>query len=110
VTRVKLIVNPTGFSEKLKERVAEVKLRAQRWERRALRLSMQSQNAAMHLQIQNTVAQSRIDDNVQKILNRTEEIEDRLSRSKILESLDSFLHVIVSTCTHTLFRLQHSKD
>ncbi|KAK0624319.1 hypothetical protein B0T14DRAFT_565599 [Immersiella caudata] len=109
VTRMKLIVDP-GFSDNLKERVAEVKLRAQRWERRALRLSMQNQNAAVQLQIHNTVAQSRIDDNVQKILNRTEEIEDRLSRSKILESLDSFLHVIVSTLDKRLESSQPTRQ
>jgi uncharacterized protein (DUF3084 family) len=98
VSKVKLLVDPTGFSERLEERVTEVKLRAQRWERRASRLSWQSQHDALQLQYHNTVAQRRIDRKVQAIMNRTEEIEERLSRSKILESLDSFLHIIVSTC------------
>jgi len=98
VTKMKVLVDPKGFSEKLREKIAEVKLRAQRWERHALRLSMQSQNEALQLQYQNSFTQVRIDQNVQTILNRTEDLEDRLSRSKILESLDSFLHVIVSTC------------
>ena len=97
VTKVKIMVDPSGFSERLKEKMAEVKLRAQRWERRALRLSMQSQNETLKLQYWSAVVQSRMDRNMQTILSRTEHLEERLSRGSILESLDSFLQGIVNT-------------
>ena len=98
VTKVKLLVDPTGFSDRLKEKIAEVKVRAQRWERRTLRLSMQNQNDSLQLQYWNAFAQNRIDRNVETILCRTEELEDKMSRGSILEKFDSFLHALASNC------------
>jgi len=98
VTKVKLLVDPTGFSDRLKEKIAEVKVRAQRWERRTLRLSMQNQNDSLQLQYWNAFAQNRIDRNVETILCRTEELEDKMSRGSILETFDSFLHALASNC------------
>ncbi|KAK0648087.1 hypothetical protein B0T16DRAFT_112574 [Cercophora newfieldiana] len=88
VTRVKIFVDPAGFSEKLKEKTAEVRLRAQRWERRALRLSIKRQDDAMQLQCWSASA-------LKTILDRTEDLEDRALRSTVLERLDSILNAVV---------------
>ena len=88
-------MDPSGFSERLKEKLAEVKLGAQRWERRALTLSMQNQDKALQLQYWNSFVQSRMARDVQTILSRTEGLEDRIRRTSALESLEPFLQIVV---------------
>ncbi|KAK3315819.1 hypothetical protein B0H66DRAFT_559782 [Apodospora peruviana] len=102
VTGVKHLMDPSGVSGRLKEKLAEVKLGSQRWDHHALKLSMQKQeealqkqDEALRLQYWNSFMQDRMVRDVQTILNRTEGMEDRISRTGVLESLDPFVQVVV---------------
>ncbi|KAL9088211.1 MAG: hypothetical protein Q9165_006338 [Trypethelium subeluteriae] len=91
VTGVRLAVNPAGFKEKLHERLAEVKIAAQRFENHVIKLSRQSQDESIQLQYWTAYRMNHLHDNVQTILNRTELLEDRIARAEVLEKLDPLL-------------------
>ncbi|KAL9074010.1 MAG: hypothetical protein Q9157_004551 [Trypethelium eluteriae] len=91
ITGVKLALNPVGFKDKLHERLAEVKIAAQRFENHAVKLSRQSQDESIQLQYWTAYRMNHLHDNVQTILNRTELLEDRIARAEVLEKLDPLL-------------------
>ncbi len=87
VTSIKFVVDPTGFAEKLKERMEAVKLRSQRFEFQALKLSMLMQ--AHSAQLHHLTSQQ-----VQAIAARTKHMECQIVQSKMatfdmLEKLDT---------------------
>ena len=107
VTGVKIAVNPTGFKEKLYERLDQVKLTAQRFETHALKLSRQSQDESVQLQYWTAYHMNRVDQNVQTIVSRTEALQDKLARAEVLEKLDPLLLDACETHFATAFgRLQ----
>ncbi|KAI9659891.1 MAG: hypothetical protein M1821_001243 [Bathelium mastoideum] len=91
ITGVKITVNPTGFKEKLRERMDQVRVAAQRFENHALKLSRQSQDKSVQLQCWTASHMSRMDENVQTIVNRTEALQEKLARAEVLEKLDPLL-------------------
>jgi hypothetical protein len=97
VTVIRILVDPPGFSDKLKENLAEVKLRAQYFETHALRLSRQVQDESMQLQYWATYMQDRMDQKMQAVLDRTEFLEERLARTEVLENLDPFLQQMMDS-------------
>src|SRR5436190_20886329 len=95
---MKLIVDPTGFADSLKERMAEVKMRAQLFESQALMLSRKFQEGSVRLQYLNTLVQERMAQDLHTIMDRTEILKEKLARVEVLESLDSFLQTVMGEC------------
>lgn len=76
VTGIKLVIDPTGFTEKLKERMDMVKLKAQQFESQALKLSMV-------MQAHSAKAEQVTSQEVQGIAARMRHMETLIMQSKI---------------------------
>ena len=76
VTSIKMVVDPTGFSERLKERTDIVKLRSQRFQSQVLKLHLLLQ--VQSLQVQHLTAQE-----VKVIAAQTKHIESQMMQSRL---------------------------
>lgn len=95
VTGVQLLTDPKGFSEKLGERLAQVKVMARRFESHALKLQRQVLDESIQLHYWSTYKQEQIGRNVEAVLARTESLEERIAQLNVLDNLDSVLQHIV---------------
>ena len=105
ITGVKLAANPMGFKEKLQDRLAQVRLAAQRFANHALLLSQRSQDESVQLQYWTAYHMNRVDQNVQTLMSRTEALQDKLARAEALEKLDPLL---LDACEIHCFRSHRS--
>jgi hypothetical protein len=76
VTSIKMVVDPTGFAERLKERMDTVKIRSQRFQSQAMKLSLLIQTHSVQIQDQTT-------QEIQAIAARTKHIELQAMQSKV---------------------------
>ncbi|KAL1858168.1 hypothetical protein Daus18300_010049 [Diaporthe australafricana] len=94
VTGIKLIVNPSRLGERLKESFAEVKLRAQEFGRRAMKLSQELQDKSMQLQYWSHFNQVKMRRDLEHIRASTSTIDQKLTRAELLELFDPILQTI----------------
>ncbi|RYP71844.1 hypothetical protein DL771_004556 [Monosporascus sp. 5C6A] len=95
VTSIKMVVDPTGFAERLKVRMDIVKLRSQQFQAQAMKLSLLMQVNSLHMH--HLTAQE-----VKAMAARTKHIESQIMQSKIatfdmLEKIDTLVRSSANT-------------
>jgi hypothetical protein len=90
VTGVKIFIDPSGFTEKLRDCQAELKMASQSFESRLNKLSRDTEQETVQLQYWATYSQASIHKQLHTIEKRI--IEERMSRVEVLEKLNLLLN------------------
>ncbi|KAF1963597.1 hypothetical protein CC80DRAFT_398038 [Byssothecium circinans] len=93
LTGVKLLADPTGFMDKLRDCQAELKTASQAFEARLNKLSRDTERETMQLSYWNTYSQASIHSQLQTITRQI--TEERESRLEVLEGLKPLLNTVM---------------
>lgn len=95
MTGVKLLVDPLGFTDRLRDIQAELKMAAQSFEARLTKLSRETGRETVQLQYWTTYAQASIHTQLQTLIKGQKNMEERFARVEVLENLHPLLNNII---------------